>query len=351
MKASKIKMKNGMSVVVALAAIAVAAGCGGAKAKERGPTVVPATLIQAAAATEETVVSSVDVTGTLAAWEEAMIALEADGRIIEVRADLGDRVRKGEVLARIAPENYQFRKEQAEAELSAASAEFERLESLGKNQIATQQQLDEGKRRLSMARASAELARKQYADTSLRAPFDGMIARRMINAGEFGRTGAPAFSVVRTDPLKLKMEVSERYISDVKVGGEVEAWSDALPGETLKGKVVRVGPAVSADNRSFPVEARFENAGDRLKPGSFARAKIASVNAHATVLVPETAVVTFAGTPRVFVVDGGKASERTIEVLGRNQGRVMVLKGLAKGETVAVSNVDALSDGAKVTVQ
>lgn len=339
------------TIVTAVAVLMACAACKPAAKTAQEATRPAAIAIKTDRASQEEIARRVDVTGTLAAWEEATVSLEAEGRVVELRADLGDKVKKGATLARIAPENYSYRKAQADAELAAAEADLSRIDSLVQKDMATKQQFDEAKRRAGTARANADLTRKQLSDTTLRAPFDGTVARRMVNAGEYVRSGTAAFQIVQTSPLKLKLEVSEKYVGDVKVGDVVEAECDALPGKKLAGTVVRVGPAVAADTRSFPVEARFDNADEAVKPGTFARATITTETRTPTVLVPETAVTLFAGTPRVFVVDGGAVHERTVELAGRHQGRAMVVKGLSQGDTVAVSGVDALSDGAQVTVQ
>ncbi len=333
--------------------LALAAGCkagGTAKAQPVTKGAV-ATIISASKASQESIARHVDVTGTLAAWEEATVSLEAEGRVIDVKVDLGDKVKKGAVLARLSPENYVYRSAQAEAELAAAEADFKRVETLVKQEMASQQQLDESRRRLGLARASSELAKKQVSDATLRAPIEGTISRRMVNLGEYVRVGTAAFGIVTTNPLKLQVEVPERFIGDVAVGDLVEATCDALPNTILQGKVSRVGPAVAANNRSFPVEARFDVAGQSVKPGTFARATIISSKSVPSVLVPESAITTFAGTPRVFVVEGGKVKERTIELAGRHQGRALVASGLAEGEVIASSNVGSLVDGATVSLR
>jgi membrane fusion protein (multidrug efflux system) len=347
-------MKYPTTILVVLA-ISTLAGCGekaNAKAKAAATTKAPeARPVSVAKAVQEDVPLRVNVTGTLAAWEEATVSLEAEGRLIEVRVDLGDRVQQGSVLARISPENYQFRKVQAEAELLAAEAEFKRLQALVVKDMATRQQLDESQRRVGVARANADLTSKQLADTTLRAPIGGRVSKRMINLGEYVRSGTPAFVLVRTEPLKLRVDVPERYYTKVKVGDPVEATGEALGGRILTGKVARISPAVSVDTRSFPVEARFENEDRSVAPGIFARATIQTGNLAQAVMITESAVTSFAGNPRVFVVEGGRVRERPIEIAGRFRGQILVGKGVAVGEMVVSSGVDSLSDGIAVTVR
>ncbi len=299
----------------------------------------------------EDVQRAVDVTGTLAPWEEAVLSLEAEGRLVKVAVDLGDPVRKGQILALIAPQEYEFKKVQAEAELAAAESDFKRTQDLAKKEMSTPQQLDENRRRVEVSRAAADLARKKLVDTTLLAPIDGMISKRLINVGEYVRIGTPAFQIVQTTPLKLKADVPERYVSDVTIGAAVNVDYEALREKPLTGTVVRVSPIVAVDSRSFPIEARIENPHGLVKPGTFAHASILMAKPEKALTVPEAAVTAFAGTPRVYVLQNGKAREQVIEVSEKSKGRVIVTKGLQSGDTVIVSGLDMLSDGLPVVAR
>jgi RND family efflux transporter MFP subunit len=292
----------------------------------------------------------IDITGTLAPWEEATISVEVDGRIVEVNVDLGDQVKKDDVLARIMPVEYEWKKTQAEADLSTAEADYKRLTQLIQNSVASKQQLDEAKRRLDVARATADLARKKFSDTVLRAPFHGSIAKRFINAGEYIRAGASAFYVVRVNPIKFKGDVPERYAGDVHRDDHVLAYTESST-LSLPGTIVRVGPSVASDSRSFPVEAEIDNSEGRIKPGSFARVSILTRKLQNMLTVPETAVFTFAGNTRVFVVKDNAAHERIIETSGKLRDRVLVVKGLSAGEKVVTTGVELLTDGKPVTLR
>jgi membrane fusion protein (multidrug efflux system) len=293
----------------------------------------------------------VDITGTLAPWEDANISFEVDGRITEVLVDLGDKVKRGAVLAIVAQEEYVWKKAQAEAELEVAETDFKRFKELIANKIVSPQQLAEARRRLDVARAAADLARKKLYDTVLRAPFDASVGKRLINPGEYIRTGVQAFYLVRLNPLKFEGDVPERYASDVKENDQVIAYPESSSQMAVHGAIIRVGPSVSNDSRSFPIEAEITNQDGAIKPGTFARLSILTRTIENVLTVPENAVFSFAGTPRVFVVENGKARERTVEPGGKTGDRVMVAKGLRDGEKVIISGVELLSDGRAVTVR
>ena len=327
---------------------ASAEGKGGAG--DAGKTAAPLSVSVAAAQSEE-LTRKIELTGTLAAWEEAVVSVEADGRLVQVKVDLGSRVKKGDVLAQIAPAEYSIRTSQAEADLEAAKADLGRMETLVAKDLATRQQLDEARRRFEMARTNVDMQKKKLGDTAVRAPIDGVVSRRMVNLGEYVRTGAPAFQIVLPSPLKFKGDVPERYAPSVKIGDAVEAAGEALGSAVLHGEIARIGAAVSADTRSFPIEARIDNPGEQFKPGSFAHLSILTGTKAKVVTVPETAVSEFAGNKRVFVVDGAIVHERRIEIEGKVGDRAIVSKGLEVGERVAITAADQLSDGAAVAVR
>ena len=347
----RARHQNGWRIGVLVIGL-IAVGCKGetsAKAAVDGTMAPIAVSVESARA--ETIERRVEVTGTLAAWEEGTVSLEVDGRLTQVRADLGTIVRRGEVLARVADQEYVYKRVQSEAELGAATTDFKRIEELLAKDMTTRQQLDEARRRLDVARSTLDLAKKKVADTSLRAPFDGVVAKRLVNLGEYVRIGTPAFQVVRVTPLKLRTDVPERYISDVAVDDEVTVSGEAVPNGVLKGRVARIGPSVATDSRSFPIEAEIDNPGGSVKPGTFVTVSILTRTQSEAITVPESAVTLFAGNPRVFVADGAVARERVIETAGKVLNRVIVAKGLKAGEQVVSTGIDLLSDGRSISVR
>jgi len=255
------------------------------------------------------------------------------------------------VLAIVGQEEYVWKKAQADAELEVAEADFKRFKELITNKIVSPQQLAETRRRLDVARAGADLAHKKLNDTVLRAPFDASVGKRLINPGEYVRTGTQAFYLVRLNPLKFKGDVPERYAPDVKMGDQVIAYPESSSQMPAQGKIIRVGPSVYNDSRSFPIEAEIPNQEGAIKPGTFARLSILTKTIENTLTVPENAVFSFAGSPRAFVIENGKAREQTVETAGKTKDRVMVAKGLREGEKVAITGVELLSDGQAVAVR
>lgn len=348
--------KNWFLAVTFICLISPACSKGGAAVNTNAPATAPTkaaapVAVITAPVVSESVEKRVELTGTLAAWEEGVVSIEAEGRLVRVMADLGDKVKRGAALAQIAPQEYEFRKAQTQADLAAAESDFTRISSLAEQGGSTRAQLDESRRRLEVSRTAADLAVKKLSDATLRAPFTGIVDRRMINLGEYVRIGAPAFNVVSISPLKFKGEAPERFSLDVKIGNPVEAHSDSYPGRTLTGKVSRVSPTVSISSRSFAVEAEIDNPDEAVKPGAFARLSILTGSVANALTVPDSALADFAGNPRVFVVEGGKAVERVVEIGGRFKDKAIISKGLKAGELVVAAGVEQITDGMPVVAR
>lgn len=295
---------------------------------------------------------SVDFSGSLASPEDATLGAEVEGKVVELLADLGDEVHKGQVLARINPDEYLYRKTQAETAQAQAEANLKRTEELAKQNIVSASGLEDARTNAARAAADADLAKKRYRDTEVRAPFAGAIAKRLVSTGEYLKVGQPVFQLVMTNPLKLIGEIPERYLGTVKPGGLVTLALDAFPGRTFEGRITRVAPAVNPQSRAFSVEARVQNPKGQLKPGVFASAKAGTGTEQGALAVPELALTAFAGVNKIFVIEGTTAHERRVEVDRRLPGGLVVVRGagLQTGQKVAVSGLARLAEGVEVTV-
>jgi RND family efflux transporter MFP subunit len=332
---------------------------------------------------------TVTVTGTLAAEESIVLALKVPGRLAELTVDLGSRVRRGQVIARLDPTDFKLRRDQAQAALQQARVRLgltpdgtsdrveaeqtsivrqaravldearltrERFARLFEKELVAKAQLDtavaneqvaEGRYQdaleevrtrqaiLVQRRTELELARQALTDTELRSPSDGMIRDRRASVGEFMAAGAPIATLVRIHPLRLQLAIPERAAADVRIGQEVQVSVDGGSG-IHTGRVVRLSPSIQELNRTLTVEAEVPNAAGALRPGAFARAEVVIAADQLAVFVPSSAVVVFAGIEKVLTVRGGKAEERRIVTGRREKDRVEVVEGLKAGEGVVV---------------
>jgi membrane fusion protein, multidrug efflux system len=386
-----------------LAALAIAAaGCSADTTTVKAAAKPEPLAIDAASVESRPIDRYLRVTGSLVADEQAEVSAEAPGRVIATPVERGSRVSQGAVLARISATETSAQLLEAEANagqiearlglsddrsfdpkrvpdvmsakasLDWAEAEFGRIKSLLDQKVVSQSEYDQRRsqvdaarqqyqmaqnvaeqsfRSLQAARARIDLARKAQADTTIRAPFSGLVAERVVSIGDYVTRGAHVATVVRVDPMRIELTVPEQAVSLVKAGQAVRITVDAYPGEAFVARVRFVSPSLRADQRALTVEAVAPNQDARLKPGLFATAWIQQPMSAPALLVPATAVETVTGTSRVYVVNGGKVEERIVTV-GESVGQqVEITSGIAKGDVVAAAPKGHLADGVEVRVR
>jgi len=320
---------------------------------------------------------TINVTGSLAAQERAELRVKVSGRVQNVAIDLGSVVKKGDILVQIEPRDYELRVQQSRAALAhsrvalglpvdgtndsialenttpvqEAKAVFdearknrERLRDLSREGISSKSELDTVESQFSVAaarfeaaaqesrklqavlaqrRAEVEIAQQELADTAIRAPFDGAVQARIASPGEYLAVSAPVANVVRTDPLRLRLEVPERESLNVRPGQMVRIRVEGDTG-AYEGRIARLSPAISDLNRMLMVEADVPNNGV-LRPGLFVRAEIVTNERDPGLAVPTNAVITFAGLEKLIVVRDGKAVEARIQTKRRGSNWVEVI--------------------------
>jgi RND family efflux transporter MFP subunit len=195
------------------------------------------------------------------------------------------------------------------------------------------------------AESALALARKNLSYANIPSPIDGFVSERTADLGEYVSPQQKVATIVRTNPLRIRIDIPEQAIPEVQVGQSVSITTSAWPDQNFSGRVARIAPNVSATSRTLTVEAEIENSGGALKPGQFATVRILQSRSDPAVLVPSRAVVTQAGVSRVFVIKDGHAEQRLVQT-GQSEGDLIEIKnGVAADEQVATSNVEALSDG------
>lgn len=372
----------------ALAALALSvavslAGCrqtdtASAQAENRPPAAVSIAPVQGL---DEPVI--IEATGSFQADESSDVAPESSGRVIATPVDVGQHVPNGAVLIRIQSVDANLRLNEAEAAVARAEANLKLAQSqndlaqttakrhatLLANGLVPQTVADEARTQaetsantvlvarasLSQARAQLALAEKAVADVVVSAPFAGYISERRVAAGEFVQPSTAVVTLLRIDPLRLQLAIPAVQAGQVMTGQAVLARVDAYPDSTFEGKITAVNPAISAQSRSFMVEARIPNPDARLKPGMFAVASIAQGRTERAVLVPRRAVIDDVNTNsfRVFVVDADNVARLRVVQLAARQAQpdqTKLLTGVKEGERVATSNLAELYDGAPVTI-
>jgi multidrug efflux pump subunit AcrA (membrane-fusion protein) len=201
---------------------------------------------------------------------------------------------------------------------------------------------------VAAAQSAVNLARSSLSYTVIRAPIDGYVAERQVEVGEYISTTSKVATIVRINPLRMRIDIPEQAIPDIQSGQSVSLTTSAWPDRSFSGRIARISPNVSSNSRTLTVEAEVENGSGTLKPGQFATVRILQAKAAPAVLVPGRAVRTESGVSRVFVIKNGHAEQRLVQ-LGQTEGDLVEIKqGVAADEQVATSNVEQLSDGVAV---
>jgi membrane fusion protein (multidrug efflux system) len=303
---------------------------------------------------------SITLTGTLLARREAAVAADANGKIIAVNVERGDDVKKGSPLVRLDRRSATL----IEAEASAQAAAADRQRSLAEVECARARRLFDGGaiNRAEYDRATAQCeaaahtaaaaqARRRMADKSLgdaivRAPFDGVIAERLVNEGEFVRPESRVATIVDLDSLRVELSVPEAAIAALTPGAEVRFQVASFPGETFRARVKRIGAAVRRPSRDLIVEAELTNPGRKLRPGMFAVAEV-EIGQTSLPVVPATSLREADGSQRLFVVVDGHAEERLVRAAAAGD-QIAVSAGVRAGERVVRAPAPTLRDGAPV---
>jgi RND family efflux transporter MFP subunit len=351
---------------------------------------------------EETTQRRVQAVGSLYALEESALSSPVEARVAEVLADVGDTVREDQPLIVLEKQELQYEVDRqqglvrqvraqlgigpddpppvdakqlasvqrAEADRFDAAHKYKRAQELFKDNLISQQQFDEATSRFESTQATYDLAiqevnrlkallisneaterlaEKKLADATIRAPYPGSVKSRDVHPGEYLKVQSPVMVLVRTDRMRARLAVPERWAGSVKDGAMVDIQVEAFSGKTFEGKVTRINPSVSQDSRTFEVEAMIENRDGQLKPGFFVQASLPSEKQEKAIFVPDAAVNYRYGVYKVFLLNGNRVSERQVRPAGQTEDakgrRFEIAEGLKAGDRVAQAVSGQLHDG------
>jgi RND family efflux transporter MFP subunit len=335
--------------------------------------------------------------------EEAIVSAEVEGRAEEVKYDLGDIVEAGTVLVKINDEELRYQVAQSEAqmrqslerlglkdekarlgdvreapdvrraaaELFEAEQRLKRVRSLVDQSIGAKSDLDQANARqqalqaaydstvnqtrnlvqdVERNKANLDLQRKKLRDATVRAPFRGYVKERQVNMGQFLRPNTPLFSLVKIDPIRLRVEIPERMAPWIKLNQVVDISVEAFKDRKFQGKIWRIAPTVDQTKRTFVAEVLVANGAGELKPGSYAKAHVPTSRTERVTVLPQRAVYYIMGANKAYVVKDGVVDAREVKMGDRFDTDVEILEGVADGEEVALSQLPRLDTGVKVRV-
>lgn len=310
-------------------------------------TEVPVKISPAATGT---IRQQIATTGTLAASEELIVVSETQGKIIKVNKQVGDYVRKNDVIVETDDETIAANVLVAEANFEQQTKDLERMQRLEQGNAIAKHDLEKARIGLKKAEADLITARKALRDTKIKAPISGIINKRMVDNGEFLAGGMPVCEIVNTAVLEIWIKIPEKDIFKLDKGQAAEIIVPALPGEIFSGKISAIGE--KADNSmKFDVEIQVDNPGGKqhLKAGLFSEIRI-PIEATPAILIDKTALVGSMKSPSVFVAEGDQAVKKELVVSESDDKHVEVISGLKEGELVIISGQLNLNPGDRIKI-
>jgi RND family efflux transporter MFP subunit len=339
----------------------------------------PPLTVEIGEVTTGTIGASLTVVGNLIGQQTVDVVPRTGGRLVTIGVQLGDRVRRGQILAKIEDQEIVEQVKQAraslevaqatirqrEADLKVAELNFERSKNLYGRQLLAKQALDDAESRYMAAVAQLDLSKAQATQTSARleelqinlgnttitSPVDGFVSKRNLDPGAWISQQAPVVSVVEISSLRLVANVVEKDLRLVTVGDPAVVEVDAYPGEKFRGRIGRVAPVLDPATRTAAIEIEIPNGDMRLKPGMYARIVLDVEERTNATLVPKVAVVDYEGQRGVFMANAEKKAEfRPVSIGIEDPERAEIVDGLKPGDRIVVNGAAALRVGDTLVV-
>lgn len=308
----------------------------------------PGVVVEASAAIKATSVRKLKAVGTLASNLSVIVRPEIAGRLVKLGFEDGGEVKKGQVLAVLDRSVLLAELNEASADLRLAEQEYNRAASLFRRGTGTGQRRDQMQAALRTARARIDYAKARLQKMEIKASFDGTVGIHLVDVGAYLAAGADIVNLEQFRPIKVDFEVSERYLTDLKVGKQVVLRSDSYPGEVFIARISALDPRINTRTRGVKVQAMAENADGRLRPGQFASVTLRVDERRGATFVPEQALVPNSDAPFIFRVENGVARRTPVKPGTRIARHIEILEGLQPGVTVVTAGQQKLADGVKV---
>lgn len=310
----------------------------------------PAIPVEVATASRGDIVAVYSSTAPVEAFAEAEVVAKVGGEVIEILVEEGQRVDEGQVLARLDGRRLRFEMQQAQANLNKLERDYSRNVDLKERGIISLGEFEKILYEMEALRASFNLAKLELSYTEIKAPIDGVVARRYIKVGNTLAVNAPTFQVTSLEPLVAHLYVPEREYRHIEAGQAATIQVDALQGTAFEGIVSRISPVIDPATGTFKVTVEVVDETRRLRPGMFGRVDVVYDSHFNALQIPRSAIVEDAGESIVYVIEEGTAHRRVIETGYTNKGQIEILDGLADSDRFVLVGQAGLKAGSKVAV-
>jgi membrane fusion protein (multidrug efflux system) len=303
---------------------------------------LPAVSVETAVVKSKQVPVFADVVGTVVPRLQAQVTAKVTGRVLEMKAVPGMRVKAGEVLATLAVAELDASLSRAEAALIQANRDFDRYKSLLAGNAATRAEFEQAESQQRMAVATVEEIRAMVSNATVTAPFDGTVTQKFQQPGDLASPARPLFAMEDASLLRLKIDVAESLAGQLKIDDAFRVRIEGA-GVDLKGKVTEIAPSADVGSRTFSVKIDLpEN--EALRAGQFGRAFLPRGD-RAALRVPDSAVISRGQMDYLFIAADGKAQLRIVRIGGTSDSETEILAGLDDGETIVLTPPAELRDG------
>lgn len=292
---------------------------------------------------------TVEAVGTARARRSVDIVPYSAGRLVRFDIEPGERVKAGQVLARLDDEIERADLAEAKAVLEEQQLATERAEELWRRRAVPQSTLEEAKAKLAIAKASLDRAIRRLADRVIEAPFAGVVGMAEMEPGARVEAGDMMTMLDDLSEVEVEFSLPESLFAEIRAGMPVSAISAAFPGREFTGRVTEINNRIDPVSRAFRARAVIPNPDGALPPGMFLSLSL-TLSAEEAVVTPEEAIIAAAGDTYVFVVSESRANRRKVRTGLRRGGLIVVEEGLEPGEAVVIRGIPAVRDGREVNV-
>ena len=338
------------NVILSTLALAIFVGCSEKETKTTKE--VEAIPVKVQKLEKTNIARTLDYSANLQAEEQVFYAPAATGRIAQIYVEVGDRIKKDQLLVDMDKTNLR----QAEIQLKNLEAEYNRAQMLNESQSISKQAYDAAVTQYEVAKNNVEFLRE---NTRMLAPFNGVVTGKFFENGEvytggaFGGASKPSIiSIEKINPLKALVNLSEQYFLAIKKGTKVELKSNLFPDQTFEGTVKIVYPTIDPNSRTFTVEVSVPNEKETLRPGMYSTINF-FVGEAETLVVPAIAVLKLQGSNDryVFLNNNGKAKRVNVTLGKRFEDQVEIISNdIQEGDELIVTGQGRLVDGASITI-
>lgn len=291
----------------------------------------------------------ISIIGTVKAVEEANLSVEEGGIIKRIKHDKGSYVHKGDTILILENKIYKANLDAAKAQYDLAEMSYQKQSKIYKDNVNSEFQMLQSKYERDAAKANYELMKARYEKTFVLAPFSGVVDATYFEMGELAPPASQVARVINPGAVKIEAGIPERYINNIKNGGNVKIRIREVSDEDIPGRISYVGSSVSNVNRTFPIEVQVAKSGNKIKPNISAEVLVIMEKLDDVFVIPEEVISKTDLGDVVYVAEGGKANLKEVSVLSRYNNKAAVT-GLQNGDQLIVVGYQDLVSGEKVNV-